>query len=263
MTTTVTNDATSQAASSAGVGLFDWLTIDIETVAGRPEDAERWMRMHWSPSSQIKKPETIGQKWFDALEGKRQKLALLDGAQVICIGLRSKDLDYGGGSVIEFGCLHCMGEHLARDVKGATVQGFASQTEMLIALRNILDARAVDETTIVGHNVRRFDLPMLRHAFVREGVRLPMLLSRPDILMFDTMVEYRRFSLVDKPFISLADLLEVFGLTSHKQAMTGADVGELHAAGQFETIVQYNLLDVIAESEVFLRMTGQPVEGLK
>lgn len=232
---------------------YEWLCLDIETVGGRPEEAERWMRLNWSPSPTLK-PDTIGRKYLELLEAKRDKLALLDGAKVICISLRSDT---------ELRCLHCLKQHGPVQVHGGLVEGFADMAGMLIAARNLLDAMVTPETVIVGHNIKHFDLPMLRHAYVREGLRQPLVLTARDVQVYDTMVEYGyRFSLIDKPFISLADLLENFGMQSHKSIVDGSQVGELYEKGEFDTIIQYAMLDVISESNVFLRMTGQ-ADGLR
>jgi len=232
---------------------YEWVTIDIETMAGRPEEAERWMRLHWAPSPKLK-AETIGNKYLEALETKKGQLALIEGARIICVSLRSNT---------ELRCLHCLDKHRPTSVNGGLVEGFATMADMLIAVRNLLDAMVGPDTTIVGHNLRHFDLPMLRHAYVREGIRPPVMLTARDVDVFDTMLEYGyRFSRNEKLFISLSDLMESFGLTSHKGAVDGSQVGELVASGQFDTIIKYAMLDVLATADVFLRMTGQ-AEGLK
>jgi len=67
---------------------YRWLALDIETVSGKPTEAEEWMRLHWTPDPRLK-PETLGRRFLDGIETKRQKLALLDGAHVIIVSTRS------------------------------------------------------------------------------------------------------------------------------------------------------------------------------
>ena len=47
------------------VATLRWLALDIETVAGRPEDVERYLRMHYTPPGSMKTPEAIGRNWLD------------------------------------------------------------------------------------------------------------------------------------------------------------------------------------------------------
>ncbi len=225
-----------------------WLALDLETAEGRPEDAERWARMIWSPSPKWK-PETIGQKYLEAVTKKGERLALLDTSPVICVGLRTET---------ELRCIHSMRAEAPRMMSGALVEGHADERAMLIALRSYLEAINAADRTLVGHNVRNFDLRRLRMAYLRAGIRPPMCLVARDVDTFDTMLEWgRRFSLDDNAFVALADILEVLGMENHKAAMTGEQTPDLFRAGAFDTIIAYCVLDVLAESDVFLRMTGQ------
>lgn len=230
---------------------YEWLTIDLETIAGRPDSAERWMRQNWSPNNNWK-PATVGERYFEMLASKREKLALLDGAPVVCIGLRSES---------ELRCLHSMYAHPPKQAHGALIEGFGSQREMLVALRTLLDARVAAATQIAGHNILQFDLRKLRFAFLQEGLRLPKCLSAHEQATFDTMKEFcNRYSMEGGIMVALDDVLEAFGLPTHKDVVTGADVGKLHAEGKFDLIIQYTILDVLAESDVYKRMTGRSVD---
>lgn len=227
---------------------YSFLCFDVETAAGRPEAIEREFRLSWSPNKDWK-DETIGKRWRDAFEKRRERSALLDVAPVVSIGMRSDT---------EWRCLHCCYEHPLTIVSGAGVEGFASEAAMLLAFRGLVESRATSETTLVGHNLP-FDEKRIRHACMRNGIRPPAPLLNRDQPRFDTMKEYcHRYSVNDgKIMIGLVEVLEDFGIESHKEIVSGAMVPELHASGQFDLIVKYNLLDVLAESDLFLRMTGQ------
>lgn len=226
---------------------YEHLCLDIETTNGDPTDAERWARLLWSPDSRWK-PETIGIRYLDAIAKKKERLALIDTSPVITIGLKTEQ---------DLRCLHCMMAHDPRPVAAGLVEGFATERQMLIALRNLIEAACDPETVLIGHNLKGFDLPKIRGRFVRHGLRLPWALASKDQPLYDTMSEYGRFSLESAPFISAADLADCFGLASHKGIVEGAQVPELYAAGKHDEIICYCMLDVELEYQIFCRMTGQ------
>ena len=232
--------------------LYGRVTLDIETANGRPEDVERWARMQWAPNPRLK-PATIGQKYLDALEAKTQKLALMDEAPVIIVGVKSET---------EARLLHCMEAHEPKQEHGALVEGFDSERNMLIALRNVLDSFCTPETLLVGHNIEHFDLPKLRFRYVHAKVRQPRVLLDGHQPVFDSMLEYgRRFTQNKNPFIAAADLAELLGLQNgHKSLISGKDVPELYASGQYDVLLQYNRLDLHIEERFFLTMTGQAAD---
>jgi DNA polymerase elongation subunit (family B) len=230
-----------------------WFCLDIETIGGRPEAAEEEMRRLWSPSPSWKS-STIGERYLTALERKRERLALIAGANIIIIGTKN--------SRGESRCLHCMYPHEPQQGHGALIESFNTQTEMLIALRTLLESTCTEQTCFVGHNLTSFDLPMLRHAYVRHGIRLPSALVG-DLQLYDTMRSYSRFSTSKDIFIGLHDLLTSLGLDSHKlDGVDGSTVGDMYAAGRFDELIQYAVRDVNSTAQAFLVMTGL-AEGLR
>lgn len=222
-----------------------YLTLDIETRAGRPEDAERDMRMNWAPSAAWK-DETIGKRYHEMLDKKKERLALIDGSHVISIALKSD---------VDAAVIHCMRAEQPHPLAEARVQGFDTERDMLTALRYVFDTMCDEHTVLVGHNIRDFDLKKLRMAYARNGLRIPAVLGNE---VFDTMREWGfRFSATNDPFVSVADVCEVLGIPHHKNLVDGSQIEQLWAAGQFDTIINYNLLDVRTEHDLFLRMTGQ------
>lgn len=232
---------------------YQYLVLDIETANGRPEDAEREMRELWAPSAKWT-PQTIGTRFLEATEKKLERLALIDSAPVVIVSLKSDT---------ELRCLHCLREEAPRGMHGGLVEGFASPVGMLRALRTLLDARMSSDSPLVGHNILAFDLRKLRWAYLHHGLRLPMAFAAPDQSVFDTMRQYcSRFTMKGDVMVGLARVLEEFGIANHKTAMSGAEVPALVEAGEVDTLVQYALLDVLAEGELFLRMTGQADDRL-
>lgn len=225
----------------------EWITIDIETISGSPEDAERYIRDRWQPDAIATWSEmTIGKRAKEALAKKKERLALLTAAPIICVSYRTPS---------SLGVFHWMDKATLPEVQA---HGASDQQAMMLQLRDFMNAVIGPETVIVGHNIEGFDLPMLRNAFLTSGVQLPYCLqiARPNV--YDIMKVYTRsFEVGGGLFVALQEVLERFGVDSHKNLVSGADVQEMYEGGQHDAILKYAMLDVMAESELFLRMTGR------
>jgi hypothetical protein len=248
---------------------YSYFCLDLETYNASPEAADRWMASCWRPDSiGTWKCDTVAKRLQEMFEKKRQQLALLEEAPVIVITIKSDT---------EFRCLHCLEAHDPKLMDGATVQGFTSEAEMLMALRNLLNAVVVlpdgnnslgaamvdamgaklPPTEFVGHNIRDFDLPKLRTAFLCNDVQLPRALV-VDLPMFDTMQVFcRRFGLNTNGFIGLDAILQIIGLEGHKHLVDGAQIPGLVEAREFSKIITYALLDVADSENIYLRMIGR------
>lgn len=226
-----------------------YLVLDIETTSGDPVEAEAWVRRAWSPSRNWK-PATIGERYLEAVARKEERLALLDTAPIISVALKTPS--------------DCLVVHwLACDRSAfgtARLVRCRDQRAMLDVVAALLGACDA-ETILVGHNIRHFDLAKLRQAMLRSGVPLPPTLAWRDQPTYDTMREWSRFTLDDRQFIPLSELLECCGLDDHKQLADGAIVPDLHAAGRHEEILAYAVADVLAEEAVYLRMIGAACGG--
>lgn len=231
---------------------YEHLAIDIETANGRPEDAERELRMKWRPAPNWKN-ETVGARYRAAQEKAQERRALCDSSPIVIVSISTPT---------ELRVLHHLEARDPEIVEGAMVEGFGDERQVLVALRSLLEARCDESTLIVGHNVKSFDLPKLRQSYLRHGLRLPVPLAAYEQPVFDTMREYaRRFSLADSLHIALADILETLQLPDYKGLIDGAQVPELVEAGKVDELVRYALLDAVAEREVYLRMTGQSADA--
>lgn len=221
------------------------VTLDIETIAGDPCEAEAALRRTFCPDSRWK-PATIGERYLQALEAKKERLALLDTAPIISVALRTE---------ADCRLLHWLNIE-DQQIAGVPLERFADERSMLRRVRDYLLA-ASEETLLVGHNLRHFDLPKLRLAMLRHGIKLPPCLAWPDQPTYDTMHMWRYFSLDEKALISLDECLELAGLFSHKAAVSGADVPRLYEQGDYRTIAAYAIADVLAQDALYLAMTGQ------
>lgn len=233
---------------------LEWLCLDIETTAGRPESAEEYCRRFWSPDARWA-PETIGRRYLEALGKKREKLALLDAAGIAVIAIRDSS------TLRPVTVTHGRGEQSPEVREWGVIGGYADERRLLIGLREFLNGHTDEGTLLVGHNVHGFDLPRLRFAYLRAGLQLPGILASPGVEVFDTMREFaRRFSVEREEFIGLATVLDKLGMPNHKELMDGSQIDSLLGTGQLEAVLKYAALDVLCESEVFLRMTGRSVQ---
>lgn len=235
------------AFTGHSISPYEHFVIDIETANAEPTEVERWARECWSPDHRWH-ANTIGERYQEARSKKLEKLALLDASPIISIAIRTER---------DMRCLHAMRVQGPDYLAGALVEGFAESRLMLLALRNLLEAACDEATVLIGHNVTRFDLAKLRHAFVTHGLRIPAPLVNRDQPIFDTMAEFCRFFSLDRElFISIAELGDRFGMAHHKGILQAAVIPEFFAAGRFDEIVAYNLADAALEYDVFCRMVG-------
>jgi hypothetical protein len=229
-----------------------WVCLDIETQEGSPDNALAWVRHHWWPQENLK-PETSAKKLEQLLIDKVEKLALLDAAPLATVQL---------GTQRETLLLHVFGMEKSGELRGAQVTGFTTEGDLLKHLRTWLEARCAEDTTIVGWNIRGFDLPRLRMMYLRNGLRIPAVLDvRADV--YDMMKEYcRNFSVDRVEFLKLAVALEALNIPSRKTEVNGSHVGAMVKERRIGDLLDYALSDICEERELFLRMSGQK-EGMQ
>jgi len=223
-----------------------YVVLDIETVAGCPDDAEAAFLRVFCPNPNWK-AATIGERYLDALQQRRERLALLDSSPLITVALAT-DTDCR--------ILHWLPVESSA-LYGVPLERYSSERMMLARLRDYLESCS-DTTLFVGHNIVGFDLPRLRLRYLTNGLRIPRPLTNTHQPVYDTMLVWTDlFSIEGAKFISLHDCLEIARLPSHKTIVSGADVQRLYDAGEYLTLLLYAILDVLAERALFLCMTGQ------
>lgn len=225
-----------------------FLVLDIET-GDAPEEAITAAVNAWKAPSNWK-PETVEKNRIEAAAKIREKAALLDASPILCVGIRS-DRD----------CLlfSGMGELSTVDIAGWQIKAHPNECEMLKDVRTWLDAHTDEMTTLAGHNVRNFDLPKLRGAYVRHRLPLPACLrpregqGQP---VTDTMTLFRTFSMEhrDDFAVSLDVVCSTFGIKRIKQVITSADVPRLHLEGRIEDIINHCCIDVDDTTEIYQLM---------
>lgn len=221
-----------------------WVVLDIET-ADAPEEAIEAALQAWSAPSNWKE-ETVVRKREEAAERIREKSALLDAAPICITGC-----GVPGGIVLftSFGYA---------TVQGATVIPGADEWAMLVNLRSWLDAVASPDTEMAGHRVRPWDFPKLRQGYIRHKLRLPAILSQPDMRLFDIERQIQRYSaeLQGETFIKLDEVCRVLGLPQAKQHMDGSMVPLLYREGRFQEIATYSAIDIATETRAYTLLAG-------
>lgn len=224
-----------------------WLVLDIETRGGRPEDAPRWLRENWWPNMNWT-PETIGKAFKKAHEETENRMGLLDTAGIATIQVATETMS---------AVLHCLRPENLRIAEGSFQMGFATEAELLQFFRDVLNGNCDDGTTLVGWNIKGFDLRRLRFAYLRAGLNIPRAL-RVSADVYDMMEEYARHFSVDRcPFVKLEVALEAFGLENHKREFDGSQVDQALRAGEFDRVLKYAWGDLEKERELFEVMTGR------
>lgn len=224
---------------------MSYLVLDIETVAGSPDEAETWMRQAWSPSKTWK-AATIGERYLETLAKKETQLGLLDSAPILSVALV--------GDAWPLMLAHWMPQ--AIQLPGVAAATLADERTLLTWLADVLRALP-DDVPLCGHNILHFDLPKLRRRMLVCGVLLPRSLVERDWPVYDTMREWGRFTLDDRPYVPLVECLEACGLPNHKQLVDGSHVQTLYDQQRWTELAMYAVADVLAERELLLRMTGQ------
>jgi hypothetical protein len=223
-----------------------YVVIDVETIAGCPEDAEAAFRRTFCPNPNWK-ATTIGERYLEGLQQRRERMALLDASPIVTVSMAT-DTDCR--------LLHSL-PFADPTICGIPLESYPNERMLLIRLREYLESCS-DITLFVGHNILGFDLPRLRFRYLANGLRLPRPLTTTQQPVYDTMVVWGElFSVEGARYVSLHDCLQMAHIPSHKTMISGSDVQQLYESGDYKTLAIYAVLDVLAERALFLCMTGQ------
>ncbi len=199
------------------------------------------------------KPDTVAAKRREAAEKIIEKAALLDASPILCVAIQTDRTRL---------ILNGM-DASAPEIDGWPVMPCGDERGLLLALRTWLDANTTAETTVVGHNIRAFDLPKLRHAYVRHSLRLPEIL-KPRLRdenkaeTVDTASLFKAFSMEHRDDFcpSLDTVAASFGIPRPKQHMSGAECPRLFQEGQIATVLTYCAVDVATTTRAYQLMTA-------
>lgn len=227
---------------------WEYVVVDIETAAAKPEDVEAEFRRIWSPDKRWK-DETIIKRYREALAKAEERGALADTAPIVAIALKSNVATY---------VLHTLDvKRPASSRPGVAAIRFPTETEMLIGMAGIIDQNVGPDTLIAGFNIRSFDLPKVRLALARNQVRIPSALVSREQPSMDLMIEFcQRYSVTRETMIALEVVLQCFGIPNHKRFVDSPLIPDLVARGEGDLILDYSVLDILSEEAVLLAMLG-------
>lgn len=174
-----------------------------------------------------------------------------------------------GGIFAEFGRIICIGLgslHKDGDRLKLRVTSFHGDDEyhVLNSFCDLLNRHYnTDDHWLCGHNGREFDFPWIARRCIVNRIHLPRLLDigglKPwEVGHLDTM---NLWSFGDrKNFTSLALLTHILGIPTPKDDINGADVARVYYEDKdLARIAAYCRKDVVATTQLYLRLTGRPL----
>jgi hypothetical protein len=245
-----------QKANAAGA-ILPCICIDIETANADQAVIDQELAFWSYPSNW--KPETVEKNRAAHAIKVSEKSALLDSAPVATVGI----CDDQGDAVV----FHWLLMDTGARAEGYHSQQSANEREMLIAFRDWANACTDEASVIVGFNLG-FDLPHLRIAYTRHGLKLPRLLApRSGNPIADVMYLFTKyFTSKDAVFIGLDEVVKRLGIAPEGKQLDGSDV-PVYVAKGFEDgdignalhqdVITYNAIDVLVTMRAFLICTGQ------
>ncbi len=169
------------------------------------------------------------------------------------------------GIYAEFGKIICISVGSIVD-KVLHVKSFYGDDEaqILNTFRESLQKFSKQENPLLcAHNGKEFDFPYLCRRMLINGIKLPKLLQiqgkKPwEVPLLDTLDMWRFGDY--KNYTSLDLLCEVFEIPTPKTDIDGSQVGEIYwSTHNLERIVNYCEADVVALTQLYLRMQGLPM----
>lgn len=219
-----------------------FFAFDIETTYPDQSVIDAELAL-WKPTASAKKDETKEKQRVEAETRIREKSALLRDAPITTAVFMSEQGMPFAFTTLKAGTNNCF--------------QWDSEREMLIGLREWLDAWIQPEMLLVGFNCLKFDLPHLRWAYVRHGLRWPGCLLNEDHPIADVM---RRFLWVygaDQPFIGLDEVAQRLKIGS-KEGITGKMAADwAQDPARHRDVVDYCRADTWLTVQAWLKLNGQ------
>lgn len=172
-----------------------------------------------------------------------------------------------GGILAEFGKIICIGvgslHREGNDLKlRVTSYHGDNEYDLLTRFADLMHKHyGTDDHWLCGHNGKEFDFPWIARRCVINRIALPKLLDiaglKPwEVGHLDTM---NLWSFGDrKAYTSLALLTHILGIPTPKDDISGADVARVYYEDKdLERIATYCKKDVVATTQLFLRLTGR------
>lgn len=246
-----------------------YYVLDVET-ANPPADVmtqlEQEFVAEWEPPGNLKDAEKIEARRLADLQKFRERAALLDAAPVAFVGLMFAASSFEEEQTfLLHGLKKAKAKWFGNRVNNVTLEGFAGERSLMEATSLVLTQKTSPGWMGVGHNCFGFDLPRIRLACVRNGLKLPEALrvlvdDHEDRRRFlDTMQHFcKYFGRSGEIMVSQEKMLGRLGIESLlKGVATGADVPALLEAGKIHEVATKLLADLVGVRDAFLKMTAR------
>ncbi|WP_462317315.1 ribonuclease H-like domain-containing protein [Marinilabilia sp.] len=214
--------------------------------------------------------ETVPQySSFDQLDEKMQafwerKSSRISGEDV------SPEEDYArAGIYSEFGKIVCISAGIIKVENGERtlrVKSFYGHDEVKLLKEfsaALISFTSHPGTNICGHNVKEFDFPYIARRMIINGLPLPDILDvagkKPWEVKFIDTLDLWKFGDF-KHYTSLNLLTHILGIPSPKDDIDGSQVASVYyEESDVERIAKYCEKDVLATTQLFLRLKGEPL----
>lgn len=120
--------------------------------------------------------------------------------------------------------------------------------------------------TLAGHNIKRFDVPMIRMRALANGLNVPMSMNEVGLKPWEIGVEkgavikwIDSMDLMRGTFnrnISVGECAHLVGIPTPKSDINGSQVGECYWAGELDRIASYCGRDVVTSANIILALAG-------
>lgn len=178
--------------------------------------------------------------------------------------------DYNrAGIYSEFGKIVCISAGVIKTVEGERtlrVKSFYGDDEkkLLIEFAAALNSFTLNPgTNICGHNVKEFDFPYIARRMIINALPLPEILDvagkKPWEVKFIDTLDLWKFGDY-KHYTSLSLLTHIMGIPTPKDDIDGSQVYSVYYdENDVERIARYCEKDVLATTQLFLRLKGEPL----
>ncbi len=166
----------------------------------------------------------------------------------------------------EFGKVVCISVGYIYDFMGENhlkLKSFYNDDESILLqeFAQLLSTWDKPDRTLCGHNIKEFDVPYVARRMLIKGIQLPKILNiagrKPWEVQFIDTLELWKFGDF-KNYTSLNLLTAVFDIPTPKDDIDGSMVGKVYyETGDLKRIATYCEKDVVATTQVFLKIKGQ------
>lgn len=140
----------------------------------------------------------------------------------------------------------------------------SNEVEILQKIHALLSHENIKNTRLVGHSIKRFDIPVLCKRMLINGMELPRSLMvhnmKPWEMSFIDTAEAWSFGTWQEGFTSLDLLSYSLGIPSPKEDIKGAEVSRVFwEEGDMSRIDEYCKRDVKTTMNIVLKLSGFPI----